>query len=215
MIPPDETVVEDQPKVKKLKPASKCKKCKKLPMGEFFEGHEHSEPVGEIQESFLEETMPVNLRDKRFSAFKIKKIIVQNGHRELHLEIMKTFEKFYMDYHVELTCDLADIDWRIEEKKKAKANYEAANQMDAFEEMKQRELEEFDRGIEILVESRAEKIARSPKVSFEASVIDFAKKVDSTDLVFIIPTDTVGPLNDVYNIQDNYMIELIKNLSND
>lgn len=174
-------------------------------------------PTEEIEESFIseEEEMPADRRDPRFSTFKVKKIIVQGGQRQLHIEIMKTFKPIYLDYVVELTPDLDTLDWRIEEKKKSKQNYENQNQMEAFDEFKKRELEEYDHVIENLVTERAERIDRSPKISFEASIIDFAKKPNSTDLVLVIPSDAVGSLNEYYNFMENYKIELIKNLNNE
>lgn len=177
----------------------------------------------EVQEETIEEELlpeeesevPETFRDSRFSKFKFKKMVVTPGRRELHLEVIKTFTNIHIDYVLDFVVDLDVFDWRIEEKKKAKQNYENQNQMDAFDDLKKKELEEYDRRIEALETERKERAAACPKISLEASVIDFARKANSTDLVFIIPSDFVAPLNEQFNFQDNYKMELRNNIKND
>lgn len=197
-------VLEKKPKGKK--------KSKKAVEG----GDDELNEQGEHQESFVDEVaeMPAERRDPKYSSFTIKKIVIGAG-RELHLEVKRNFEKTYTNYVIEMTVDLDTMDWRIEEKKKSKQNYELQNQMDAFQDMKKRELEEYDRVIEQLETERKERIAQCPKISFEASVKGYTKGAVATNFIMQIPKDIVAELNDKIDFSDNYKIELIKNLNND
>ena len=169
-----------------------------------------------IEETFIaeEEEMPADRKDPRYAEFRIKKIIIAGG-RELHLEVMKSFENTYTNYMISMVVNLDALDWRIEQKKKEKQNYESQNQMDAFEDMKRKELEEYDHRIEQLMAERNERIAQCPKISFAASAKSYAKSSVSTALVLSIPKDIIAELNDKIDFSDNYKIELIKNIQNE